>query len=104
MAKELWTVTEVLELLEIDEGFVSDLEREEIICPTCREPIDKRQYSSLEVEKLRLAKILMKEMDVNLPGVEIILHMRQNMIRMRKQFDEILDGLARQVEERFKQV
>jgi hypothetical protein len=36
---------------------------------------------------------------VNLPGVEIILRMRQNMFEMRRQFDEILEDLARQLKQ-----
>ena len=46
------------------------------------------------MEKLRIAKLLMEEMEVNLPGVEIILRMRHDMIAMRAQFDAILDDLA----------
>jgi MerR family transcriptional regulator/heat shock protein HspR len=51
-------------------------------------------FSQKEREKLRLALLLMEEMEVNLPGVEIILRMRQTMDEMRKQFDDILEDLA----------
>ena len=59
-------------------------------------------FSIQDVEKLRLVKVLMEEMDVNLAGVEVILRMRENMIAMREQFDAILEDLARHLEERFK--
>ena len=36
MDKEFWTVTEVMEIFEVDEGFLSDLEEEELLCPVCR--------------------------------------------------------------------
>ena len=45
----------------------------------------------------------MEEMDVNLPGVEVILRMRQNMIDMRRQFDDILEDLARELRKRIVQ-
>jgi hypothetical protein len=41
-------------------------------------------------------------MGVNLPGVEIILRMRQMIFDMRRQFDEILDDLAQEFQGRLK--
>ncbi len=99
MTKELWSVTEVLEFFQVEEGLLSDLEEEEIICPACNEGLPTRLFHIHELEKLRIAKILMEEMDVNLSGVEVILRMRQNMIDMRKQFDAILEDLASQLNE-----
>ncbi len=98
MAKEFWTVTEVLEFFEVDEQFLKVLEEEEIVCATCEDDnLPARKFSAVEMEKLRVARMLMKELEVNLPGVEIILRMRRNMIDMRNQFDAILGDLSRQV-------
>jgi len=97
MAKEFWTVTEVMEIFEVDETFLADLEEEELLCPACRDEPPTKIFSSAELEKLRLAKILVEDMGVNLPGVEIILRMRQMMFHMRRQFDEILEDLAQQL-------
>jgi MerR family transcriptional regulator/heat shock protein HspR len=99
MKKEFWTTHEVIEIFEIDERFLSELEEEEILCPTCRDDSPAKLISSSELEKLRLAKLLIEDMDVNLPGVDIILRMRQNMIQMRKQFDAILEELSRHFRE-----
>jgi MerR family transcriptional regulator/heat shock protein HspR len=99
MSKEFWTITEVIEIFQVDEGFLAELEEEEIICPTCREDPGDKLFSSADLEKLRLAKILIEEMDVNLPGVDIILRMRQSMFEMRRQFDSILEDLARHLQE-----
>jgi MerR family transcriptional regulator/heat shock protein HspR len=41
-------------------------------------------------------------MGVNLAGVEVILRMRQNMFEMRKQFDTILEELAKNVNDTLK--
>jgi MerR family transcriptional regulator, heat shock protein HspR len=100
MAKEFWTVKEVLEFFEVDERFLSDLEEEDLICPHCRDQSPAEVFTPEEVEKLRLAKILVDDMGVNLPGVEVILRMRQMMFDMRKQFDDILEDLAAQVQKR----
>jgi len=99
MGKEFWTVTEVVEIFQIDERFLDELEEEEIICPVCKEHPPAKLFSSGDLEKLRLAKMLIEEMDVNLPGVDIILRMRQSMFEMRRQFDSILGDLARHIRE-----
>jgi len=97
MKKELWTVTDVLEFFQVEEKLLNDLEEEEIICPTCNAGLPTRLFHVHELEKLRIAKILIEEMEVNLSGVEVILRMRENMIEMRKQFDAILEDLSRQL-------
>jgi MerR family transcriptional regulator/heat shock protein HspR len=102
MAKDFWTRTEVMEIFEVEEGFLLDLEEEELLCPICREEPPGKVFTARELDKLRLAKILMEEMGVNLPGVEVILRMRETMFRMRRQFDDILEDLARQIQERLK--
>lgn len=94
MAKEFWTLKEVIEIFQVDEMFLSDLEEQEVLCPTCAEGKRTKLFSTYDLENLRLAKLLVEDMEVNLPGVEIILRMRQNMLEMRKQFDTILEELA----------
>ena len=102
MTKEFWAITEVVELFEIDESFLADLEEEEILCPTCQEDSPTKLFSSSELEKLRIAKILFEDMGVNLAGIEIILRMRQTMFDMRQQFDVILEDLAENLKESFR--
>ena len=103
MTKEFWTVTEVVELFKIEMRFLEDLEEEEVVRPVYRDDPPAKQFTERDLEKLRLAKILVEEMGVNLPGVEVILRMRQNMIEMRNQFDTILEDLAHYVREAFKE-
>lgn len=92
-----WKITEIIKTFHIDESFIRELEEDEIVCSTCKKKNADKLFSPEDVEKLRLAKVLMEEMEVNRPGIEVILRMRQNMIDMRKQFDDILEDLARQV-------
>ena len=101
MAKEYWSITEVVDRFQVDERLIEELEREEIICSTCPDGHTIRHYSAPDLDKVRLAKILIEDMDVNLPGVEVIIRMRQGMIQMREQFDAILEDLALQIKEAF---
>jgi MerR family transcriptional regulator, heat shock protein HspR len=94
MEKKYWTTTEIIETFQVREELLIDLEREEILCPECAENGSSKQFSYDELEKLRLARMLIEDMDVNIPGVEIILRMREDMIHMRRQFDEILEDIA----------
>jgi MerR family transcriptional regulator/heat shock protein HspR len=97
MVRDFWTHTEVIRICGVEESFLSRLVKEDILCPTCVEGSSAQMFSSMDLERLRLAKLLMEEMDVNLPGVEVILRMRQNLIDMRNQFDDILEDMCRQL-------
>ena len=102
MTKKYWTVTEVVEFFQVKEAFLKDLEKEDIVSPSCRNDLPGKSFSAGEMEKVRLAKILMDGMDVNLAGVEVVLQMRKSMIALRKQFDAILEDLAREMEKNLK--
>ena len=101
MTKEYWTINEVIQIIEVDEKFINDLEKEEIVCPTYAKGRTVKQYSTSDLDRLRFAKSLMEDMEVNLPGIEIILRMRQEIIDMRRQFDEILEDMATQIKTTF---
>jgi len=97
MRKEFWNFLEITKIFNIDEEFIVELEREEIISPVYKKKKTEKTISLKDMERLRMAKILMHEMDVNIPGVEVILKMHQNMIDMRKQFDDIFEDMAKHV-------
>jgi MerR family transcriptional regulator/heat shock protein HspR len=50
-----------------------------------------------DAERLRVISVLMREMDVNLEGVEVILHMREEVVSMRRQFDEVVRTLVEEL-------
>lgn len=104
MAEKYWSFTEVVDFFQINEDFLDNLEKENIVCPSCPEGFAEKSFSAGDMENVRLAKILMDEMDVNLAGVEVILQMRKSMIAMRKQFDAILEDLALEMEKNLKRV
>ena len=102
MKKDYCSIREVKELYQIGDEFLEILEREEIICPKCDTGAQTKLFSPSDLEKVRIAKVLMEDMGVNLPGVEVVLHLRQNLIEMRKQFDGILEDIAKVFEETIK--
>ena len=102
MGKKQWSLQEIQLAFDVGEAFILDLEREEIICSTCQEGGSPRMFAAAEVEKVRMAKVLVEEMEVNLPGVEVILRMRQNMTEMKRQFDAVLEALLKELQDGLK--
>jgi MerR family transcriptional regulator/heat shock protein HspR len=74
-------------------AFLEMLAREEMIALK-RTLDDVLVISEAELERARLIAFLTQDLEVNLPGAEVILHMREDMIAMRRQFEEILADLV----------
>ena len=55
---------------------------------------DVAVISAESLERVRFITLLTEELEVNLPGAEVILHMRDDMIAMQRQFEEILATLV----------
>ena len=73
-------------------AFLEMLEREGLIAVK-RTLDDVPVISAAELERARVIALLTQELEVNLPGAEVILHMRDEMIAMQRQFEEIIAGL-----------
>jgi hypothetical protein len=91
-----------LRLQEIADRYgilAADLEalaREELI--EIKRTVDEEAVVSIEdVEKARVARLLMNELDVNLAGAEVIVRMRSDMIAMQRQFGKILEALIEEI-------
>src|SRR6266478_1878372 len=93
MARKYLRITEVIKICGVDAEFVDYLERERVVEPTMRRKL--KYYSPDQVDRVRVAHLLMAEMGVNLEGAEIALHMREQMIAMQRQFIELLRLLGR---------
>lgn len=50
-------------------------------------------YSVEEVELMRVARVLVRELDVNWPGVEVILRMRDELMATQRQMADLLELL-----------
>ena len=92
MARKHLRITEVIKICGVDEEFVLRLEQEKLISPIVRQ--SKKLYPPDQVDRVRVARLLIEEMGVNLEGAEVALHMREQMIAMQRQFEKLLRVLV----------
>ena len=92
-------VQEVCLQLGIDENLLREV-CEEGLVQVKHTADDEGVISVDDAERLRVIAVLMREMDVNLAGAEVILHMREDLQAMQRQFDEILHGLVEELRRR----
>ena len=85
-----FTRCELIHILQVSEEFLRSLEDEDIVRFT-----EAGCCSELDMERARLAFWLVNEVGVNLPGVDMVLHMRETMIEMEDQFCAVLREIAR---------
>jgi MerR family transcriptional regulator/heat shock protein HspR len=88
-------ITEVRRICNVDSEFVARLEHENVISPVVRRR--RKLYPLDQVDRVRVARLLIEDMGVNLEGAEVALHMREQMIAMQRQFNEILRRLGREL-------
>jgi MerR family transcriptional regulator/heat shock protein HspR len=89
-------ISEVVADLHVETEFLHALEAEGLI-HLKRTLEDDLVISSEDAERVRVALLLTGELDVNLPGVEVIINMRESMLAMQHQFAEILDALVEEM-------
>jgi len=95
MPRKYLRITEVTKICGVNAKFVLRLEREKVIAPIVRR--SEKVYPMDQVDRVRVARLLIEEMGVNLEGAEVALHMREQMIAMQRQFTEILRMLGREL-------
>lgn len=61
---------------------------------------DEAMLSLDQAERLRLVAVLTRDLDVNLAGVEVILHMREDVRSRQRQFDTVLRDLVTELRRR----
>jgi MerR family transcriptional regulator/heat shock protein HspR len=74
-------------------------EREGLIKPA-RSAGNTRLYDEEAIRRLEIILTLTRDLGVNLAGVEVILHMREQMERMQGEVDRLLEFVKRMAEER----
>ncbi len=89
MTPEL-TLAELLAFLSDDRDLLDRLHEEGILMS----PLE-RAYSKEEAEHARVARVLVREMDVNLAGVDIILHMRRQILALRSRMIDLMEELQK---------
>lgn len=95
MAETYLRITEVIEICCVDEDFVRRLEQENLITTVIQDT--QKLYPLEQVDRIRVAHLLIEEMGVNLEGAEVALNMREQMIAMQHQFNELLKRLSREM-------
>lgn len=92
MNKKYFRLAEIVETCDVSAAFIRTLEREHLIQPVRRRRL--KFYPVDQVDRVRVAHILVGEMGVNLAGVEVALHMREQIIGIRRDFAEVMRRLA----------
>jgi hypothetical protein len=87
-----YTRAQVIDLLDVEAGFLLALEREEIVCDDAPEA---GCYSEQMLERVRVAHQLVHELDVNLEGAAIILRMREDLAAARRDLADLAKELHR---------
>jgi MerR family transcriptional regulator/heat shock protein HspR len=88
MARKYLRISQVVKICGVDEAFVKRLERESVVRAINRQ--NRKLYPIDQVDRIRVARLLIKEMGVNLEGAEVVLHMREQMIAMQRQLKELV--------------
>lgn len=83
---------QLIELLEIDDGFVTTLEREEILFRDGPEP-SSAEYSDRMLERARVARTLMRDLEVNLEGTAVIVRLREEIAGLHRERETLLARL-----------
>jgi hypothetical protein len=74
----------LLTLLEGDESLYRMLQGSGFV------PHDEQALSAEHLEVARVARTLLHELEVNYPGVEVVLRMRAELVATRRQMNELL--------------
>ena len=77
---------EIQEMLGVDEAFLVELEREEIVTGD-----GQGKYRAESLERIRVCHTLHKELGVNYAGLEVALNLLETIAAERRQFREALD-------------
>jgi hypothetical protein len=89
-----YTRTQLVEFLQVQEEFLIALEEEEIVRRDAPEEMAE-EFSEVMLERARVAANLVEELEVNLPGVAVILRMREEMAGQRRTIEKFVIRLRR---------
>ena len=88
MEQQYYTIKIAAELCGMHEQSLRMYERRGLIAPQ-RSAGNFRRSSDEDVEQIRFIKRLVDDLGVNLAGVEVILHMRQQLIEAQQQLSAL---------------
>lgn len=97
--KAAYMISSVAERYEIHPQTLRLYEREGLLKPSRTEG-NTRLYTDEDLERLEVILSLTRDMGVNLAGVEVVLNMRAKMDRMRRQMEEFVSLVQREMMDR----
>jgi hypothetical protein len=87
-----YTLQQICELLELDEGLAVELVREAVLIADAPEG---DHFSALMLERARVARELVQELEVNVAGAAVIVRMREELVDLRRAARQLARELAR---------
>lgn len=91
MKVDLFSTSEVVQMAKASMAEITHFESEALLSPLIKD--GKKFYTEDDIEKIKMIKRLTEDLDVNLPGVAVILNMREQMREMRDEFERIFDDM-----------
>lgn len=88
MKQRYYTIKSAAALCGMHEQSLRLYERRGLIRPQ-RTPGNIRRYTESDIEQIRFIKRLIDDLGVNLAGVEVILHLRQQLIEAQHELEEL---------------
>ncbi|MAQ14632.1 MAG: hypothetical protein CMN30_07530 [Sandaracinus sp.] len=88
MSERRLTLAELLEVLGGDESFLDEAREAGL-------HHDEPTYDVVYCERVRVARTLVRDLDVNWPGVEVVLRLREELVMSRRHVRRLATELAR---------
>jgi MerR family transcriptional regulator, heat shock protein HspR len=95
-APRYYHISRVSQMFNLHPQTLRLYEREGLLKPS-RSQGNTRLYADEDLKQLELILNLIRELGVNLAGVEVILNMRQKMERMESEVNELLEYVQREI-------
>ena len=89
-----FTRIQIAELLEVEEGFLVELQRHEIIVAGADE-----RFDLVALERVRVCWTMHESLGVNLPGLEVALNLLERWQDERRRTRRLLEELSRERED-----
>jgi len=88
-----FTISVVARTLKVHPQTLRLYERRGLLQPS-RSEGNTRLYAESDIERLRVILNLTRELGVNLAGVEVVLNMREKMLKMRQEMENLSEYLS----------
>lgn len=88
MAEQYYSIRVAAELCGMHEQSLRLYERRGLVAPS-RTQGNMRRFSDADIEQIRFIKRLVDDLGVNLAGVEVIIHMRQQLMEAQRELEEL---------------